>query len=506
MAINVYSMIFFYTFVAENTTKRLLLIKKPSMTNQLCCARLRIVMILLLACSFGVGNAQFVRTSYFMDGAQYRLQLNPALAPTRGYIHLPGVSRADASLRSNALGAEDIYNLFKNADDADFFTTDKFFNKLKEYNKANASTGTDLFAVGKWHGNGFISVNIGLRVDGNMTVSRELFSFMRDMKGINSNDYADYARHLQGEELNFNAYSEVGVGYTRLIGDRLSVGGRVKGLLGLGNVKFKINNASVKTNLQGVGPDFNWSAAEPDELLDATGTAQIDVDADLVASFHGLELKTNTDGYIDKIKYNTNKMGIAGFGAAFDLGVAMKVTDEISLSAAITDLGFIKWTKGSTQKAHSNTSDLNYDSSNPGDIERFANVVGSSKALNLDMVRLVPDNTDIKSRQSMLASTLALGAEYRLVNDKLSLGALFTNRFNKPDNDSELTFSVGVHPSSLLDFAVSCSPGMCGGNSFGLAMKLGPLFVGTDYMFMGKNTKWCNVLVGLSIPLDKRDD
>lgn len=267
MAINVYRMIFFYTFVPENATKRLLLIKKASMTNQLCCARLRIVMILLLVCSFGVGNAQFVRTSYFMDGAQYRLQLNPALAPTRGYIHLPGVSRADASLRSNALGAEDIYNLFKNADDADFFTTDKFFNKLKEYNKANASTGTDLFAVGKWHGNGFISVNIGLRVDGNMTVSRELFSFMRDMKGINSNDYADYARHLQGEELNFNAYSEVGVGYTRLIGDRLSVGGRVKGLLGLGNVKFKINNASVKTNLQGVGPDFNWSAAEPDKLL-----------------------------------------------------------------------------------------------------------------------------------------------------------------------------------------------------------------------------------------------
>ena len=476
------------------------------MNNQFCCARLRIILILLLACSFGVINAQFLRTSYFMDGAQYRLQLNPALAPSRGYIHLPAASRTDASLRSNALGAEDIYNMFKNADDADYFTNDKFFNRLKDLNKANVSVGTDLFAVGKWHGNGFISVNIGLRVDGNVSVSRELFRFMRDMRGINSNDYADYVRNIEGEELNLNAYSEIGVGYTRLIGDRISVGGRVKGLLGLGNVNLKINKASVKMNLQGVDPDINWSTAGYDQLKDVTGTAQIDVDADLVASCHGLELKTNNDGYINKVKYNTNKMGLSGFGAAFDLGAALKVTPEFSVSAAITDLGFIKWTKGSTQMAHANTADLNYDSENPGDVERFRDVIGSGKALNLDMIRLVPDKTDLKSRNTMLASTLALGAEYRLVNDKLSLGALFTNRFNKPDNDTELTFSVGVHPSTLLDFAVSYSPIMCGGNSFGLAMKLGPLFVGTDYMFMGKNTKCCNVLVGLSIPLGSQDD
>ena len=329
---------------------------------------------------------------------------------------------------------------------------------------------------------------------------------MRDMRGINSNDYADYVRNIEGEKLNLNAYSEIGVGYTRLIGDRISVGGRVKGLLGLGNVNLKINKASVKMNLQDVDPDLNWSTADYDQLKDVTGTAQIDVDADLVASCHGLELKTNNDGYINKVKYNTNKMGLSGFGAAFDLGAALKVTPEFSVSAAITDLGFIKWTKGSTQMAHANTADLNYDSENPGDVERFRDVIGSGKALNLDMIRLVPDKTDLKSRNTMLASTLALGAEYRLVNDKLSLGALFTNRFNKPDNDTELTFSVGVHPSTLLDFAVSYSPIMCGGNSFGLAMKLGPLFVGTDYMFMGKNTKCCNVLVGLSIPLGSQDD
>ena len=476
------------------------------MTNPSCCAPLRIVLICLLVCTFATGSAQFLRTSYFMDGAQYRLQVNPALAPTHGYIHLPGVSRFDVMVRSNALGAADVYDLIKNADDADYFTTDKFYNRLNDFNKANFSTGTDLFAVGKWHGNGFISVNIGLRLDGNVGVSRELFNFMRDMKGVNTNDYADYVRNLEGEEFNLNAYTEIGVGYTRLIGEKVSVGGRVKALLGVGNVNFKINHATVKTNFQGVDPNINWSTAGYDELEDVVGTAQIDVDADLVASCQGLELKTNEDGYIDKVKYNTSKMGTSGFGAALDLGVAVDVTDQITLSAAVNDLGFIKWTKGSTQKAHANTADLNYDSNNPGDIERFLQVIGTGKALNLDMVRLVPDKTDIKSRHTTLAPTMALGAECRLVNDKLSLGALFTNRFNKPDNDSELTFSFGVHPTSMLDFAVSYSPVMCGGNAIGLAMKLGPLFVGTDYLYTGKNTKCCNFLVGLSIPLGKREE
>ena len=201
------------------------------MTNPSCCAPLRIVLICLLVCTFATGSAQFLRTSYFMDGAQYRLQVNPALAPTHGYIHLPGVSRFDVMVRSNALGAADVYDLIKNADDADYFTTDKFYNRLNDFNKANFSTGTDLFAVGKWHGNGFISVNIGLRLDGNVGVSRELFNFMRDMKGVNTNDYADYVRNLEGEEFNLNAYTEIGVGYTRLIGEKVSVGGRVKALV-----------------------------------------------------------------------------------------------------------------------------------------------------------------------------------------------------------------------------------------------------------------------------------
>ena len=466
----------------------------------------RLALLLLLVGVAVTGNSQYLRTSYFMDGAQYRMQLNPALAPSRGYIHLPAVSHINASLKTNSLGLKDVVDVVKNADDADYFTTDDFVNKLEDMNKAQVVAGSDLFAVGKWHGKGFISVNISVKTDGDVRIPREMFSFMRDMNGLNSNDYSNYTRNFGDQELNVNAYTEVGVGYTRLIGDKLSIGGRVKGLLGIGNVNLKINKATVQTNLNGVDPDFDWSNPNHDQLNDVNGTAMIDMDADLVTSFRGLELKTNREGYIDDVDYKTGNMGLSGFGAAFDLGLSYDVTSDFTLSAAMTDMGFIKWTKGSTQKARATNKEVVYDASNPDELSQFAEVVGGSKVLNWSMLRLVPDKTEIKSRSTTLASTMALGAEYRLANDKLSLGALFTNRFSKPDNASELTFSVGVHPSSLLDFAVSYSPIMCGGNSFGVAMKLGPLFIGTDYMYLGKNTKCCNALFGLSIPLGKRDD
>lgn len=462
--------------------------------------------MLLFVCVVITCHSQQLRTSYFMDGAQYRLQLNPALAPSRGYIHLPGVSNTGASMWTNSLGFSDVIDVIKNADDADFFMTDKFVNKLEDINKAQVFAGSDLFAVGKWHGRGFISVNISVKVDGNVTMPRELFTLMRDMNGMNTNDYTNYNRTFNDQELNLNAYTEVGVGYTRLIGERLSIGGRVKGLFGIGNANLKVHKATVQTNVEGIDPNIDWSNAGVEELEDAQGVARIDVDADLITSFHGLELKTNNEGYIDDLGFKTNKMGISGYGAAFDLGLSYDVTSDFTLSAAVTDLGFIKWSKGATQHAHSNTSELNFSTDDPEGLPNFAQVVGGSQVLNWDVIRLVPDRTELKSRSTTLASSMAIGAEYRLARDKVSLGALFTNRFSKPMNESELTFSVGVHPSSLLDFAFSYSPIMCGGNSIGLAMKLGPLFVGTDYMFLSKNTKCCNALVGLSIPLGTMDD
>lgn len=446
-------------------------------------------------------NAQYLRSSYFMESAEYRLQLNPALAPDNGYVHLPLIGGTGASVKTNSLGMYDFYDMWKNVDDDDYFTTNAFMDKLKDENHASMTLGSDFISAGVWHGKSFWSFNATLKGDGNLNVAKGLFHFLRDMKGLNSNDYTNYMRDLGTHELNATVYTELGVGYTRVIDDRWTVGGRVKGLLGMANMNVKVNKATVQTNLEGIDPNINWTTAGPDQLKNATGSATIDVDADMVTSAHGIDFITDGKSYIDDIKIHTGNLGVAGFGAAIDLGFEVNVTPELALSAALSDLGFIRWSKGNTTVAHADTKDLNFDSENPGDIMRFSDVIGVGDVLNMDMVRLTVNNDDAKSRTTNLASTLTVGGEYKLMNNQLKLGALFTNRFAKIENDSELTFSVGYRPRKMLDFTLSYSPIMCGGQSFGLAMKLGPLFVGTDYFYLGNKTKCCNAMVGLSIPL-----
>ena len=69
---------------------------------------------------------------------------------------------------------------------------------------------------------------------------------------------------------------------------------------------------------------------------------------------------------------------------------------------------------------------------------------------------------------------------------------------------NELTFSACIRPMIAFNVAASYSVLQGAGKSFGLALKLGSFFAGTDYMFFGKNTKNVNAYLGVSIPLGKQ--
>lgn len=462
------------------------------------------VWVLMLLFTAAMAQGQVLRTSFFMEGTQYRLQVNPALPPERGYVHLPAVSNTGAWEYSNTLSASDFFDMVQNIDDVDYYTTDNFYAKLKDRNRASAGAATDLIAAGWWNSKGFVSVNVGLKVNGNVSAPHEMFSFMRDMRGMNSNDYTNYKCNMRDIEVDVNSYIELGVGYARYINDRLSVGGRVKGLLGLGNAEFRARNVTVTTNLEGLDPNLNWSTASPIELSQAVGTASVVADARLQSSFEGLELVTNEDGYIETLKLRAGKMGVSGLGAAIDAGVAYEVADGVTLSASVNDLGFIRWLNGCSNDAYANTDALAFDSSNPGDVTRFFGIIGSDEPINLHLLRLTPTG-EKRGRTTSIAGTFTVGGQYRTTDQRIGFGALYSCHTAKPGALSEFTLGFDFRPIEMMDFAVTYSPILCGGQSFGLALKMGPLFVGTDYMYLGNNAKACNALVGLSIPLSVPD-
>ena len=132
----------------------------------------------------------------------------------------------------------------------------------------------------------FWSVNVGLRNDIGAAIPKTMFQFMNNMSnlefGDNISDYLGINETINGQKLEINSYAEVGVGFARNITDRLAVGGKVKMLLGIGNLKLNINQIHVET------PSVGSSGV--------TSKASIQVDATLENSSKLLELPENENG------------------------------------------------------------------------------------------------------------------------------------------------------------------------------------------------------------------
>ena len=475
------------------------------------------VFFIMLVCTLSA-NAQFLRTSYFMEGTHYRQQLNPALTPTKGYFNLPVIGAVNATVGSTSLGYQDIIDIIDDGDD--FYTKPDFMNRLKDNNKLNVNFSTEILSAGWYKGKNFWSFNIGLRTDIGANLTKNMFTFLNEMETVEEN-WRNSNYDISGQQLNINAYTEIGLGLSRQINSRLTVGARVKALLGIGNMELKLNRVAMSANLPSDQQINQWSsesywnsmtpsqaAQAAQELKDKFNNyhANLTVGAELKSSFKGLELQEEEGkDYVTDFDFDSGKLGIAGYGFGIDLGASYKILDNLTVSASVLDLGFISWSKSSTKIASANPDPIDIkgstyanmvDPNNPNtvmnavnqlqnDAQGYMDRVTNGDVLDYDMLQL--EVSDAKeSRKSRLASILVLGAEYGFFNNKLAVGVLSTTRFVQPDALTELTFSANYRPKSWFNVALSYSAIQSAGKSFGLGLKLGPLFVGTDYMFLGK--------------------
>lgn len=476
-------------------------------------------------------NAQYLRTSYFMENTHFRNQLNPAITPNRGFINLPVVGGINAAVGSTSLGYQDVMDILDNG--SDFYKTQDFMNRLDNNNVLNMSSNINLLSAGWYKGQNFWSFNIGLRMDLGAKVTKSMFNFLNEVDEMQKN-WNNQEFDIQGQELNIQSYVEVGVGFARPINDRLSVGGRLKALLGVGNMEMKVRRAYMKANLpteQRINEIQNMKFTQQNWYQEVSALktelegyhALLDVDATLNSSFKGLDLEENDKGYVDDMDFDSGNMGLAGYGLGIDLGASYKILDNLTVSAAVLDLGFMSWSKGSTQTGTA-SGNINLQGSDyvkrfegvtteeqaqqvlndfANEAQDYLNSVSDGDIMNYDMLKLETKDAD-KSRKSALAATIVLGGEYGFFENKLAVGVLSTTRFLKPETKTELTFSANYRPKSWLNATFSYSPIMASGKSFGLGLGLGPVFIGTDYMFLGKNSNSVNAFFGVSIPLGKK--
>lgn len=431
-------------------------------------------------------HAQYLRTSYFMEGTSSRLELNPGLQPMRGYFNIPVLGSFNVGTSSNVLGINDIVDVLDSGED--IFLNDDLYSRLKSDNRLNVNLKTDVLSFGWYAGKGFWNVNVGLRADVGASIPQSMFEYLRRV-----NNTEDINGSFSNMNFNLNAYAEIGLGYSRQITEKLSVGGRVKVLLGIARAEMAVDNFDIYVDDALTNGDY--TELNPYQTY---GSATVNARVSTTMKGGGLSFDETT-GQIDGFDIDGSNFGIAGAGFGIDLGASYKVWDNLTVSAAVLDLGFIKWKEGETTVAAPANGSFevtgrNYQDFLDGDF------------LSMDRFNFVQDKEAAEDTKTTLASTILLAGEYGLLDNKLSVGAIYTARFAEPKTLNELTFSATYRPKNWFNIAASYSPIQAGGKSFGLALKLGALFLGTDYMYFGNSSKAVNAFIGLSIPLGKSRD
>ncbi len=445
-------------------------------------------------------SAQELRTSYFMETSNYRHQMNPALldSPYVGLLF----SNINIGMTGN-IGAKQFifdtnglpgytgnyrYTTFMdpNVDAA------TFLNKLHDKNRFDLYLNYNLFSVGfkAWGGVNLLELN--LRSNTNLTLPKGLFEFAKTAGEKEHYEFGGLGMRTQN-------YMELALGHSRDINKQWRVGGKLKFLIGAAYADFTADNVTLDMT---------------EDAWRIQSNAQ--VKASLLKSdvIHEDPSKNSADGRPRVKELDNFGFSLPGFGMALDLGVTYKPIENLTVSAAITDLGFISWKNthhASSQGDYTfdgfNNIYIGSDKDQTEDIDDQFDQIGDDLE---EMFSVYDDGT--KTATQALAATLNVGAEYKLpAYDKLKFGFLYTSRIHGKYSWHQGMLNVGVRPVKWFECNVNgavTSTGVTAGGMLSLKAPHFNFYIAADRFFskMGKqgvplNSSNGNITFGMTFPL-----
>lgn len=450
---------------------------------------------LVLSMTAGSVHAQSVsRTGYFMDNNTHKHLLNPALTSEKGYISIPVLGELSMGLETNLFLSNFLYPSANGGELMTFLhpdvSADEFLSKLDPVNYLRGELRTSLLSLGLNTKVGFITFDVASRVNLSMNLPYELFSFMKlGMASGQGNQY-----NIRDLSINAGGYAEVALGYSRKIMDNLSVGAKLKYLGGIANVKASLSKMDISMS------QTEWSVST-DALVELYGK--------------GFAFEKNEDQTVKLGKFGTPN-GLGGSGFAIDLGVMYSPVKNLDVSVGIVDLGSITYKKENV-KIMGAAGSVSFSGIDGIGIDSVAgkNIENQLNQLEEDAKKMYAFNekpgTDSKQK---LYTTINAGAQYKLLDNKIGAGLLYSARLMENETYSELMLSGTFRPAKWFQIGASYSFMHSDFKTFGLAMNISPgfanLFLACDYLilkrtpqFIPLNNMNTNIQLGLAIPLGK---
>ena len=417
---------------------------------------------IIIAGTVATAAAQ-VRTAYFVESTTYRSQFNPAFAPTQGYVNFPLL--AIGGLNFNIDGTLSVNDLIRKNPAGPGLTTilssaisqkDALKGLNKSNNSFNFNTNINLLGFGNYMRDhkSFWSVDVNLHVETALDIPYSFFEFAKSISsGESKKDFSKMQVLAQ-------SYMDIGFNYSMPIMDNLYVGARAKFLIGLAHANAKLTDTTLN-----IGNDDKWSAN--------------------MAAEANLYLKGVTAGEGESMD-DINIDGIpvpSGYGFAIDLGAQYSPIENLTVSLAVNDLGFISW----ANRVRFATDGNGIEFSGMDVVINGDGTQTSGADFNFDnFAEFKAQNITKRGTTTALRATINAGAEYEMWNHWVGFGLLYHARMGLYKSSHNITASVNFHPRYWFTLSPSYTFNNNRGGALGLALNFAPrgfnLFLATDLL------------------------
>jgi hypothetical protein len=258
--------------------------------------------VLMAFCSL----AQSDQTLYYMTRIPQSINTNPSFLPETKYnVGFPAISSIYASAGHNGFTINNLLN----------DSIARTIRRMSLVNDVTTNIGLELLHIGFTVDKHYFTLTTTEKINFRFSYPKDFFVFI--WHGNGGDDLLDKRANMDGFAIDFNHYREYALGWAAPINEFLTVGARFKYLSGFQNI------STIKSEL-------GLTTSEPNYDLVLDG---------------GMEIQTSGVNSIIVGDENYKKMllNAGNNGYATDFGFNFKLSEEISFSGALLDLGYINW-------------------------------------------------------------------------------------------------------------------------------------------------------------------
>ena len=426
------------------------------------------ISIVLLMTVAGSVSAQQVNTLYFMENTPMRHLVNPAFQPVSdGYIHFSPLGWSSMWLGNNSFSLSD--GVFANPNnpaqtitilhpDAD---RTAFLKGLRKNTLINGEATANLIGFGfRIKEKGYFTFDIMEHLNAGATIPRGLFNFalnggMQDIQGGNNHI------NFSGLGLSLSMYTEFAFGYSHKINEQWTVGGKVKFLLGQMYIDMDMSQLNLDASIDSwhINGNIGLTAAGPfnyDAIIEhASNNDWSNVNYKDFLSFDPMHID---DAAVMEL------VTPAGYGGAIDIGFTYKPIEQVQITAAVNDLGFIYYGKKRSTKL---TATMDTTFVGVGDFDYNDYVIdgafntdslltdvgnGAKELLNAAHIQQEP-----RGFAKMLNMTMNVGVDANFWDNRIGIGVLSRTRLYDCKLYEEVTFGAALRPCNWFNLALSYS-------------------------------------------------